>query len=168
MPQHTSQQTSMTTANSGRAYWLVARAHASLRRPDFSQRNALSAVTRVLWAGSAGLLIWIGAIHWVLWHEGYKYIPTIGPFFLVDAIAAVVLAVVFLIWPRAIVGIASAGFVALTIAALWISLWIGLFGFHESLSASHVVQALWIESITVVLLVTWSLIALAAVPGEQA
>jgi hypothetical protein len=139
-----------------------------LRRPDLGRRGALSFLALGLRVGAVGLLIWIGYVHWLLWHEGYKYIHISGPFFLVDAIAAVVLAVALLAWPRPAIGIASAGFVVTTIAALWISLWIGLFGFHESLSASHVVQALWLESIAVVLLVTWSLTALAAVPREEA
>lgn len=148
--------------------WLLTHARATLRKPDLGRRGALSLIALGLRSGAAGLLVWIGYIHWLLWHEGYKYIPTSGPFFLVDAIAAVVLAVVLMAWPRAIVGIASAGFVAGTILALLISLRVGLFGFHESLSAAHVVQSLWIESITVVLLAAWSLIALVAVPRARA
>lgn len=147
--------------------WLLTQGRATLHKPDLGGRGALSLIALGLRVGAAGLLVWIGYIHWLLWHEGYKYIPTSGPFFLVDAIAAVVLAVVLLAWPRAIVGIASAGFVAGTILALLISLWVGLFGFHESLSAAHVVQSLWIESITVVLLAAWSLIALAAAPRTR-
>lgn len=169
MAQQASRHTPLgDTAPGRRAGTLLEWSRTAVRRPNLGWRAALPLLAHGLRLVAAGLLIWIGYVHWLLWHEGYRYIPTSGPFFLVDAIAAVVLAIVLVAWPRAIVGVVSAGFVAVTIVALWISLWIGLFGFHESLSASHVVQALWIESITVVLLATWSLIALAAVPRDHA
>lgn len=168
MAQRTPQPTSLREPDGREAGGLLTLARATLRRPDLGWRGALSLLAHGLRVVAAGLLVWIGYIHWFLWHEGYKYVPTSGPFFLVDAIAAVLLAVALLAWPRAITGIASAGFVAGTIAALVISLWIGLFGFHESISASFVVQSLWLESITVVLLVAWSLIALAKTPRTQA
>lgn len=167
MAQQASRRTPPGAPAPGRqANWLVRETRATLRKPDFGRRKALSLLAHGLRVGAAGLLVWIGYIHWFLWHEGYKYIPTNGPFFLIDAIAAVLLAAVLLAWPRPVAGIATAAFVAGTIAALLISLWVGLFGFHESISASFVVQSLWIESITVVLLVAWSLIALAAVPRD--
>jgi hypothetical protein len=163
-PQHT---TPSESAAGRRTNWLASLARATLREPDLRQNGALSLLDLALRVSAAGLLIWIGYIHFLLWHEGYKYLPTSGPFFLVDAIAAVVLEIVLLAWPRVVVGIVSAGFVAGTIAALLISLWVGLFGFHESMSASFVVQSLWIESVTVVLLVAWSLIALATMPRDR-
>lgn len=168
MARRTSQPTSLREPAGREAGRLLTAARATLRRPDLGRRGALPFLAHGLRVGAAVLLVWIGYIHWLLWHEGYKYIPTSGPFFLVDAIAAVVLAVALVAWPRAIVGIASAGFVAGTILALLISLWVGLFGFHESISAAHVVQSLWIESITVVLLVAWSLVALATAPRARA
>ena len=112
---------------------------------------------------AAGLLGWIGYIHWHLWQEGYKYIPTNGPLFLLDAIAAVLLALVRLTWPRPLAGLAGAAFTAGTILALVISLSVGLFGFRESISASYVVQSLALESVTVIILLTWTAITAAAV-----
>jgi hypothetical protein len=146
---------------------LAGEAHALLRRPDFSQRRALGRFALGVRAGAVGLLIWVGYIHWFLWHEGYKYIPASGPFFLVDAIVAIALAALLLAWPRPAVGLASAGLVASTIAALVISLSIGLFGFHESLSAAYVVQALWLEAVDAVLLAAWSVMAMMYVPRGQ-
>lgn len=167
MAQQTSQQTSVAAeAGRRRAGWLAAQARASLRRPDFGRAGARPVIVHVLRVAGAGLLVWIGYIHWLIWHEGYKYIPTDGPFFLVDAVAAVVLAVALLAWPRPAVGLASTAFIASTIAALLVSLWIGLFGFHESISASFVVQSLWLESIATAALLAWSLVALAAVPAD--
>ena len=99
-------------------------------------------------------------MHWYLWQIGYRDIPTNGPFFLVDAIAAVVLALVLLAWPRPLAGLAAAGFTASTIGALVISLSVRLFGFRESISAAYVVQALVLESVAVVTLAAWTVIAL--------
>ena len=56
------------------------------------------------------------------------------------------LAVALLAWPRPLIGLVSAGFIASTILALVISLTVGLFGFNESISANYVVEALVLES----------------------
>jgi hypothetical protein len=145
---------------------------ASIRKPEFRHRGNLFITALVLQLAGVGLLAWIGYIHWVLWQappggEGYKFIPTDGPFFLVDAIAGVVLAVALLVWARPIVGLVSAGFVAGTILALVISLTVGLFGFPESISAHYVVLALVAESITLVVLLAWTALAAWGIPGRS-
>jgi len=137
---------------------------ASVRRPELRQRGNVFYAALVLRLASVGLLAWIGWVHWVLWQdEGYKFIPTDGPFFLVDAIAAIVLAVVLLVWSRPLVGLLSAGFTASTILALVISLTVGLFDFKEFISANFVVQALVLESIALVILLAWTAAAAWAV-----
>jgi hypothetical protein len=98
-----------------------------------------------------------------LWHEGYQHIPTNGPFFLADAIVAIGFAVLLLTWPRPLVGLLAAGFIASTIVALVISLAVGLFGFQESIHASYVVESLVLESLAVVLLGIWTTLAAFAV-----
>ena len=131
----------------------------SIRRPELRQRGNLFVTALLLRLAGVGLLAWVGYIHWYLWHLGYKDIPTDGPFFLVDGIAGVLLAVVLLTWPRPLVGLLSAGFVASTILALVVSLWVGLFGFQESIHASYVVQALVLEVLAVIVLAFWAVIA---------
>jgi hypothetical protein len=145
--------------------WPARARHALLGRPSFSgQRHAFAAALALRVAG-AGLLGWIGYIHWHLWQEGYKQIPTNGPLFLLDAIVAVALALglVLLTWPRPLAGLAGAAFTAVTILALVISLSVGLFGFRESISASYVVQSLVLESVTVIILLSWTANTAAAV-----
>ena len=136
----------------------------SVRRPQLRQRGNLFVTAIILRLAGAGLLAWVGYIHWFLWHEGYRDIPTNGPFFLLDAIAGVLLAVAMLAWARPLTGLVSAGFVASTIAALLISLTVGLFGFNESIHASYVVEALVLESVAVVVLLAWTVIAARSVP----
>ena len=132
-------------------------------QPCAPGRRAATLLTRL--AGAA-LLIWIGYIHLHLWWEGYRFIPTNGPFFLLDAVVAGAFAALLLLWPRPLAGVLAAGFTASTIGALLISLTVGLFGFHESITASFVVLSLVIESLAVLVLATWA--ALASSPPSAA
>jgi hypothetical protein len=136
----------------------------SIRRPELRERGNLFITALILRLAGVVLLAWVGYVHWELWHEGYSTLANVGPAFLIDAIAGGVLALVLLVWPRPLVGLLAAGFVASTILALVISLSVGLFGFQESIHAPHVVQALVLESIAVVVLLAWTGLAAGAVP----
>ena len=131
---------------------------ASPRLPARLGSPAGRATALVLRLACAGLLGWIGYVHLHLWLEGYRQLPTDGPLFLLDAIAAFVLAAVLLAWPRPLAGLAAAGYTASTIGALVISLTAGLFGFHESIHASFVAESLVIEGITVLALAAWTVL----------
>jgi hypothetical protein len=133
-------------------------------RPQLADRRSVYRASVAMRIVSAALLVWIGYIHWHLWQEGYKFIPTDGPFFLVDAIAAAMLAAAVLIWARPLAGLLATGFTASTIGALIISLAVGLFGFHESIHASFVVESLILESAATTVLATWMVTAASAVP----
>jgi hypothetical protein len=129
----------------------------STRPPSVRETGVvLAATTLLLRLAGAGLLIWIGVIHLHLWLEGYRHIPTNGPFFLADAVVAFVFAAALLLWPRAIVGLLGAAFTLGTLAALVISINIGLFGFTESIGASFVVLSLVIEAVAALVLLVWS------------
>lgn len=141
---------------------------ASPRRLATERGDARLAITLLLRLGSAALLVWIGYIHLHLWQEGYRHIPTNGPLFLVDAVAAAAFAGALLAWPRPLTGLLAAGFTASTIGALVISLTVGLFGFKESISASFVVESLVIETITALMLLGWTVLAAARLPRDPA
>jgi hypothetical protein len=130
-------------------------------------RGTPAVIALLLRVGLAGMLAWIGYIHLHLWQEGYRHIPTNGPLFLLDAIAAFVLAAVLLAWPRPLAGLLAAGFTASTLGALLISLAVGLFGFKESISASYVVLSLVIESVTLLGLAAWTVAVAARVPPAR-
>ena len=140
---------------------------ASPRRPTAAERGGRWAAALLLRLGCVALLAWIGYLHLHLWLEGYRHIPTNGPLFLLDAVAGFALAAVLLAWPRPLAGLLAAGYTAATLGALLISLSVGLFGFRESISASYVVESLAIETITVLALITWTILA-AAIPGSHA
>lgn len=104
-------------------------------------------VLRVL--GAAGLL-GNGWLHYHLWDQGYRDIKTIGTLFLLDAIAAVVLALLVLAAPRRVLPLAALlGFLMQvgTVAALVITTKRGLFGFTESTKAPDYWESVWVESI---------------------
>lgn len=163
------ERSSITRSAGRRAGWLASvLLLASRRRPDLAQRRGLAITALVLRVAGAAALGWIGYIHWYLWQrEGYKSIPTNGPLFLVDAIAAIVLAVLLLVWARPLAGLLAAGFTASTIGALIISLSVGLFGFHESISAFFVVESLVLESIALVVIAAWTVIRAAALARQR-
>ena len=66
------------------------------RGTPLSIRTRRGLVVLVLRLGSAAILVLIGYIHLHLWQEGYRQIPTDGPMFLADALAAFGLAAVLL------------------------------------------------------------------------
>ena len=92
-----------------------------LRRPQ-------GLVLRVV---GAGLLAATAAIHLDLYLTGYRTIPTIGWLFLLQVIAAFVLAVAVLAWGGRVVDAAGAGFAVATLGGYLLSVWVGLFGFTE-------------------------------------
>src|SRR5215470_16416785 len=128
-------------------------------RPSPSGQPGRRAAALLLRLGCVALLAWIGYIHLHLWLEGYRQIPTDGPLFLLDAIAAFLLAAILLMWSAPLAGLLAVGYTASTIGALLISLTVGLFGFRESISASYVTQSLAVETITVIALASWTILA---------
>jgi len=137
---------------------------ASPRRPTTAGWGGRRAAALLLRLASAALLAWIGYIHLHLWLEGYRHIPTDGPLFLLDAVAGFALAAALVAWPRPLAGLLAAGYTAADIGALLVSLSVGLFGFHESISASFVVESLIIEAITVLTLLAWTVLVATAAP----
>jgi hypothetical protein len=148
------------------ATWLRRIASPHPRPPGPPGRRAVALLLRLT---CVALLAWIGYIHLHLWLEGYRQIPTDGPLFLLDAVAAFLLAAILVVWPAPLAGLAAAGYTAATLGALLISLTVGLFGFRESISASYVTQSLAIETITVIALASWTILAAATPhPAGQA
>ena len=142
------------------ARWL--RRAASPRRPQAPGRGGRRAAALLLRLACVGLLAWIGTVHLHLWLEGYRQIPTDGPLFLIDAVTGLALAALLLAWAAPLAGLAAAAYTAGTLAALLVSLTVGLFGFRKSISASFVTQSLAVESITVLALLGWTALVTAA------
>jgi hypothetical protein len=111
----------------------------------------------------AGFLVWSGVIHLDLWADGYKDISVIGPLFLVQGIASILLAVAIVAfrWLALLVAGALAGLA--TGADLLLSVYVGLFGYTESLTVPYAVLSLAVEfTAAFVLLAAAVLLALGA------
>ncbi len=104
-------------------------------------------LTLALAVPGAALLVWSAIIHLMLWSDSYRHIPTIGPLFMVQGIAGILiaLAVVALRGPLVLAG--AALFAAGTLGGLLLSVHVGLFGFRDSLSAPFATESLVVEAI---------------------
>jgi predicted lipoprotein with Yx(FWY)xxD motif len=107
----------------------------------------------------AALLVAAGAIHLDLYLTGYRTIPTIGPLFLLQVIAAFVLAAAILVTGNWLIAALGAGFALSTLGGYLLSLWVGLFGFTEVRTTAGIVAGI----IDVAAFATLALAA--AVPG---
>jgi predicted lipoprotein with Yx(FWY)xxD motif len=112
------------------------------------------------WLGiiGAALLVASGAIHLDLYLTGYRSIPTIGPLFLLQVIAAFVLAVAIPVTGSALVAAAGALFALSVLGGYLLSLWVGLFGFTEVRTTAGIVAG-------IIDVAAFATLALAAAPG---
>ena len=92
---------------------------------------------------AALLLLAGGVVHYDLWTSGYRYIPTIGPLFMANFIASIILGAAVAISRRATVAFAGMAFAAGSLAALILSRTVGVFGFTEAIWTTEAVQTLF-------------------------
>jgi hypothetical protein len=118
------------------------------------------AVTLLAVAGAA-LLVWSGVIHLQLWSDGYRDISVIGPLFLLQGIASIVLAVALTVFRRFALLAAGAVTAAATAVGLLLSAGIGLFGYTESLAVPYAKMSLVVEFTSAALLAIAAVIVLA-------
>jgi plastocyanin len=89
-------------------------------------------------AGAVLLAVTAG-IHLDLYLTGYRHIPTIGPLFLLQIIAAFLLAIAVLLAAGPLAAGAGAGFAIATLGGYLLTVWIGLFGFQEVRTTAGIV-----------------------------
>src|SRR5580700_12332062 len=119
-----------------------------------------TSLPRRSWLGIAGaaLLVASGAIHLDLYLTGYRTIPTIGPLFLLQVIAAFVLAAAILITRNWVAEAAGALFAVSVLGGYLLSLWVGLFGFTEVRTTAGIVAG-------IIDVAAFATLAIAAAPG---
>jgi hypothetical protein len=110
-----------------------------------------AAITLGMAVGSA-LLATSGAIHLHLWAMGYRTIPTIGPLFLIQGLAGAAMAILLAVSRRLLIVVTAAGFMVATIGGYLISIYVGLFGFMDTLAAPFAAVSLGVESAGAVVL----------------
>jgi hypothetical protein len=134
-----------------------------IRRPRTLESRIARWTVLALAGIGAGFLVWSGVIHLDLWADGYKDISVIGPLFLVQGIASILLAVAIVAfrWLALLAAGAVAGLA--TGVGLLLSVYVGLFGYTESLTVPYAVLSLAVEfTAAFVLLAAAVLLALGA------
>jgi hypothetical protein len=134
-----------------------------LRRPGVMNSRIARLTVLALTATGAGFLVWSGVIHLMLWSDGYKDISVIGPLFLVQGIVSIILGVIIVAfrWLALLAAGAVAGIA--TAVGLLLSVYVGLFGYTESLAVPYAELSLAVEfTAAFVLLVGAGVLTLAA------
>ncbi len=111
-------------------------------------------LTTVLLELTAVLVIVSGIVHLHLWDIAYRDVATLGPLFLVQAIAGLILGVALALWRRAVLALAALGLMAGTIVGFILVVTVGLFGFKLHDITGWAVLALVVEGLAVVLSAT--------------
>jgi hypothetical protein len=119
-------------------------------------------VTRIVTAVAALVSAYV---HLKLWLDGFSDIDVIGPAFLFNAVAGLVIAVLLVAWRHWVPGFLAAGFGASTLGAFILSTTVGLFGVKEQWVGFEV----WAAAISEVVCVVGGLLVMReAWPRRQA
>jgi hypothetical protein len=151
----------------GRPWWL----DLLLRGPSELRSLASRVAVTVVIAVGAALVAVSGIIHLYLWGKqfGYKDIPTIGPLFLIQGIATIIIALLVIGSRRLGALLIGAGTMAASVVALILAIEVGLFGFRDSWAAPYAKTSLYEEIAGgVVLLAAAGWLAWAGRPGRVA
>jgi hypothetical protein len=97
---------------------------------------------------AAGVLV-SGVVHLKLWFDGFRDLHVIGPAFMLNAVAGLVIAVLLVAWRHWIPLLLALGFGACTLGAFVISATVGLFGVHEVWTGGAVLTAAFCEVVAV-------------------
>jgi hypothetical protein len=102
---------------------------------------------------AAAAILVSGLEHFRLWRfNDYHVLHIVGPLFLLNAIAGVVIAVLLAWRAYLLIELAGLGFAVTTLGAFFISVYAGLFGFKEVLSGTSQLIAGVAEGVAIVLL----------------
>ncbi len=112
----------------------------------------------VLFLCDAGLLVASGLIHLHLWDIAYRHVKTLDVLFLVQVIAALLLAVTLLVTRHLLAVAASLLLMAGTIVGFVLARTVGIFGFKLTFSSGLANTVLVIEIVAVILLAITGLV----------
>ena len=116
-----------------------------IRRPAALRSPASHLAVSLLGVAGAALLAWSGVIHLMLWADGYKDIPTIGPLFLAQGVGTIVLGLPVAVFRWLALLLAGAVTLAATAVGLLVSVHVGLLGYKESLAVPYATLSLQVE-----------------------
>lgn len=103
---------------------------------------------RLQLVGAAALLV-SAAVHLWLWFDGVRY-QSVGPLFIVNVVAGVVIAVLIVRWRHWLPAFLTLGFGAATLGAFTIASTVGLLGVHTQWNTWYVFLAAISEVVCIV------------------
>jgi hypothetical protein len=130
-----------------------------LAKPGLLTKLEGAIATMAFFVGGV-LVIWLSYIHFHLWQDGYRHIPTIGPLFLVQSVAGLLIGLLVIAVRRVWTAIVGVGFALATMAGFLISVEHGLFGFTDSWAAPFAGLAFTVEIATAAALVVAAVLCL--------
>lgn len=112
---------------------------------------------RIVTAAAVLVSAWV---HWTLWGQGFRDFHMVGPAFLLNAVAGLVIGLAIVLWRHWIPPLLAVGFGLSTLGAFVVSATVGLYGIHEVWTGSYVLTAAVSEVVAVlggalVLLLEW-------------
>ncbi len=117
----------------------IVTSHRTGGESTFEWTRARDGVLRGLTA--AGILL-SAVVHLELYSvQGFKDIHIIGPLFMLNAIAGLVIGIAMLVWEHWLPTFLAVGFAATTLVFFYLSVTIGTFGLHEVLNGTSQVMA---------------------------
>jgi hypothetical protein len=91
------------------------------------------------------------AVHLRLWFDGFRSIHMVGPAFMLNAVAGLVIAVLLVVWRRHwLPPLLALGFGVATLGAFVTSATVGLYGVHEMWTGFYVLAAAVSEVVAIV------------------
>jgi hypothetical protein len=102
--------------------------------------------TRIVTAGAVLVSAWV---HWSLWRQGFRDFHVVGPAFLLNAVAGLVIGVALVAWRHWVPPLLAIGFGLSTLGAFVVSATVGLYGIHEVWTGSWVLTAAVSEAVAV-------------------
>ena len=115
-------------------------------------RAAAATLPDLLRGATSAAVILSGVVHYDLWAQGMKRLDVVGPAFLVNAVAGLLIGVLLTTWRHWIPPFLAFGFGAATLAAfLWSTTPGGFFDVHEEWSGWAIWACFIAEVVAVVL-----------------
>jgi hypothetical protein len=99
-------------------------------RSGVVDRRAMETATSLRMLAALAVLVSAG-VHLYLWFHVFKHTHVVGPAFLVNTVAGIVIAVALVTWRHWIPLVLAVGFGAATLVAFIIAATAGLYGVHE-------------------------------------
>jgi hypothetical protein len=138
-----------------------------IRRPAALRSRVSHLAVSLLGVAGAALLIWSAVIHLMLWADGYRDIPSIGPLFLAQGVGCIALGLLVVVFRWLALLAAGAVTLAATAVGLLVSAHIGLLGYQESLAVPYATLSLQVEFTGAAVLLA-ATVLLAASPSAEA